>query len=570
MLLNQCVADKDTGYIMTVNGPVKVADMGVTLTHEHVLVDFIGADSISDKRYVRADVVRKVLPYLREVKKSGCVTFFECTPAFLGRDPQLLKILSDSTGLNIVTNTGFYGANNNKYIPSYALNKTSDQLASEWIREWEDGIDGTGIKPGFIKIAVNKDSLSDFHKILITAAARAHLKTGLTIASHTGPAVPAVQQLEILMKEGVAPEAFIWVHAVNEKDPANLVRAAQAGAWISLDNLNEKNIDQHLKILRIMKQNDLLNKVLLSHDAGWYDPAKENGGIFRGYTTLFEKLIPALLESDFKEDEIHQIIVVNPAKAFEIRIRKNTGENDTFQLTDLHIHLKGGFTIDSAIVKSKKENIIYGIVTNCGLGFPVHNDSQIDSVITEMKKYPQFYIGMQAEGREWVNLFSGESMKKFDYVFSDAMTFTDEKGRRNRIWLKEETWIDDEEQFMEYYVNTIVKIFTEEPINIYVNPTFLPEQMSGRYKSFWTDKRMKRVIDAAKKNNIAIEINNRYRIPSAEFIAKAKAAGVQFTVGTNNKDNNFAGADYAEEIIKKCGLSEADFFLPATKNGVQQ
>jgi histidinol phosphatase-like PHP family hydrolase len=245
-------------------------------------------------------------------------------------------------------------------------------------------------------------------------------------------------------------------------------------------------------------------------------------------------------------------------------------QNDALQLTDLHIHLKGGFTIDSAIAKSERENINYGIVTNCGLGFPIHNDNQIDSVLAVMKKYPQFYIGMQAEGREWVDLFSKESMKKFDYVFTDAMTFTDEKGRRNKIWIKDETWIDNEEQFMEYYVNTIVKIFNNEPINIYVNPTFLPEPIAGRYDQFWTTGRMSRVIEAAKKNNIAIEINNRYKIPSMVFIQKAKEAGVKFTIGTNNTNSNFSGAEYAKEMIKKCRLSEKDFFLPATKNGVTQ
>jgi hypothetical protein len=215
-------------------------------------------------------------------------------------------------------------------------------------------------------------------------------------------------------------------------------------------------------------------------------------------------------------------------------------QENKFLITDLHIHLKAGFTIDSAVEKSKKENIQYGIVVNCGLGFPVHSDSQVDSFLVIMKNYPQFYVGMQAEGREWVNLFSKESMKKFDY----------------------------EEQFMEHYVNTIVRIFNEEPINIYVNPTFLPVPLSSRYDYFWTAERMNRVIEAAKKNNIAIEINNRYKIPSAEFISKAKAAGVKFTVGTNNRDAGFSGADYAREIINKCGLSENDFFLPATKNGV--
>jgi histidinol phosphatase-like PHP family hydrolase len=245
-------------------------------------------------------------------------------------------------------------------------------------------------------------------------------------------------------------------------------------------------------------------------------------------------------------------------------------QSDPFPITDLHIHLKSDFKIESAVEKSKKENIQYGIVVNCGLGFPVHSDSQIDSFLVIMKKYPQFYVGMQAEGREWVNLFSKESMKKFDYVFTDAMTFTDEKGRRNRIWMKDETWIDDEEQFMEYYVNTIVKIFNNEPINIYVNPTFLPEPMAGRYDYFWTTERMTRVIEAARKNNIAIEINNRYKIPSMTFIQKAKEAGVKFTVGTNNTNSNFSGAEYAKEMIRKCRLSEKNFFLPATKNGVTQ
>jgi histidinol phosphatase-like PHP family hydrolase len=242
----------------------------------------------------------------------------------------------------------------------------------------------------------------------------------------------------------------------------------------------------------------------------------------------------------------------------------------SFQITDLHIHLKGGFTMDNAIAKSAKENIKYGIVTNCGLGFPVHSDSQIDSVLKIMKRYPQFYIGMQAEGREWVNLFSKQSMKKFDYVFTDAMTFTDEKGRRNRIWMPKETWIDDEQKFMEYYVNTIVKIFNNEPINIYVNPTFLPAPMADRYKDFWTTDRMNRVIEAAKKNNIAIEINNRYKIPSEDFIKKAKAAGIKFTIGTNNSDADFSGADYATAMISKCDLTLKDFWLPATKNGVKQ
>ena len=241
VILSHCSTKKD-GIIMTVNGPVSSKEMGVSLIHEHILVDFIGADSISDQRWNRSDVLERSLPFLVEISGLGCRTFFECTPAYLGRDPILLKKLSDSSGLNIITNTGYYGAANNKYIPKHAFNETADQLAARWKMEWDNGIDGTGIKPGFIKIGVMDGNLSELHKKLVVAAARTHLKTGLTIASHTGPAIPAFEQLDILKKEGVAPEAFIWVHAQAEKDLNNHVRAARMGAWIGLDGVSDDNL----------------------------------------------------------------------------------------------------------------------------------------------------------------------------------------------------------------------------------------------------------------------------------------------------------------------------------------
>ena len=141
-------------------------------------------------------------------------------------------------------------------------------------------------------------------------------------------------------------------------------------------------------------------------------------------------------------------------------------QEDPFPLIDLHVHIKADFTIEKALQKSRSEHIQYGLAINCGLGFPVHSDPQVDSFLLEMKKYPEFFVGMQAEGREWVKIFSKESIAKFDYVFTDAMTFTDAKGRRNRIWIKNETWIDDEQKFMDYLVKTIVKIKNEETINI--------------------------------------------------------------------------------------------------------
>ena len=319
--LSQCTSEKD-GIIMTVNGPISSRDMGVSLVHEHILVDFIGADKITEQRWDKSKVIERSLPFLKQIKDLGCQTLVECTPEYLGRDPLLLKFLSYSSGLNIITNTGYYGAANNKFLPQHAFTETADQLAFRWTMEWVDGIEETLAKPGFIKIGVSNDTLSDIHKKLVIAAARTHLNTGMTIASHTDPAIPAFEQIAILQNEGVAPEAFIWVHAQTEKDLNNHVNAAKMGAWIGFDGLNEKNLDDYVRMIKNMKDNKLLYKVLLSHDAGWYRPGEENGGEFRGYTTLFEKLIPLLQKENFTRREIHQLLVSNPSKAFTIRVRR--------------------------------------------------------------------------------------------------------------------------------------------------------------------------------------------------------------------------------------------------------
>ena len=113
IFLSQCTSKKE-GIIMTVKGPIPSETLGITLTHEHLLVDFIGADSIDNSRWNRPDVVKKCLPFLLQIRDLGCKSFIDCTPAYLGRDPLLLKELSDLSGLNILTNTGYYGAGNNK------------------------------------------------------------------------------------------------------------------------------------------------------------------------------------------------------------------------------------------------------------------------------------------------------------------------------------------------------------------------------------------------------------------------------------------------------------------------
>jgi phosphotriesterase-related protein len=195
-------------------------------------------------------------------------------------------------------------------------------LAEHWIAEFRDGIAGTGVRPGFIKISVNRGSLTEISKKLIRAAALTHLETGLTIMSHTGPGVPAMEQIEIVKGMGVAPSAFIWTHAQAETDQTVLVRAARERVWVSLDDINDDKIAFYVDVLRYLKRERCLDRILLSHDAGWYNPGQENGGLFRGFATLISKLLPALRSHGFGEDEIQALISDNPAAAFEIRVRR--------------------------------------------------------------------------------------------------------------------------------------------------------------------------------------------------------------------------------------------------------
>jgi hypothetical protein len=233
-----------------------------------------------------------------------------------------------------------------------------------------------------------------------------------------------------------------------------------------------------------------------------------------------------------------------------------------FPVIDYHGHLKGGLTIDQVCQHGRINGYNYGISPNCGLNFPVTNDAALDSNYNALAEEPVFKA-MQCEGREWVTLFSPEFIVKYDYIFTDAMTWTDHKGRRLRLWIPGETFVDDEQQFMEMLVSKIEAEMSLEPVDIYVNPTYLPDVLVKDYDRLWTPERMDRVIKALAENDVALEINSRFKIPSVEFVRRAKAAGVKFTFGTNNAGNNDLGRlDYSLKVVKEVGIGPEDMFFP--------
>ena len=242
-------------------------------------------------------------------------------------------------------------------------------------------------------------------------------------------------------------------------------------------------------------------------------------------------------------------------------------QQQNFPVIDYHVHLKGGLTKEMAHALSMNYGINYGVAPNAGeggVGRMLADDKEVYEYYEEVKPLP-FLCGVQGEGRKWTATFSQEALGIFDYLFTDAMTIMDHKNRNSRIYRAEEVHYDGvtKEQYMEQIVDQTVKILTNEPADIFANPTYIPEDIQADYDKYWTDERIDRVLDVMQEHHIALEINPRYRIPSLKIIQMAKDRGLKFTFGTNNVDAYFGKLEYCIEAIEQCGITPDDLWFPS-------
>ena len=238
-----------------------------------------------------------------------------------------------------------------------------------------------------------------------------------------------------------------------------------------------------------------------------------------------------------------------------------------FPVIDYHVHLKGGLTKEMAHAMSMNYGINYGVAPNAGeggVGRMLADDAEVYAYYKEISGEP-FLFGVQGEGRKWTQTFSAEALGIFEYLFTDAMTIIDHKGRISRIYRPEEAIFDgiDKQRYMDHLVDQTVLILTNEPADIYANPTYLPDEMQGDYDRYWTPERVDRVLDVLVQYKMALEINPRYEIPSFDIIRRAKERGIKFTFGTNNVDADFGRLEYAVEAIDACGLTPDDIWFPS-------
>jgi histidinol phosphatase-like PHP family hydrolase len=232
-----------------------------------------------------------------------------------------------------------------------------------------------------------------------------------------------------------------------------------------------------------------------------------------------------------------------------------------FPVIDMHVHMSRNFTIDKIMEIAGRTGIRFGIVENPGAN--VRDDATLSEYINKLRPYP-VYIGLQPMSPGWSEDFSPETIAQLDYVLMDPQTVPrgNKYGETLTIW-NYDTYVDDAESFMEVYVAHSLEVLNNnEPIHVFGWPLFLPVCIARDYYSLWTEERMQKIIEAAKKRNIAFEINDIAHTPHEKFINMAKEQGLKFTFGSDTRNNKAGRLDYCKYIAGKCNLKGEDFFVP--------
>jgi phosphotriesterase-related protein len=308
-------------WFATTEGPVVAERLGIILPHEHIFTDLRGPTTQGYGQADPADVVRVMAPLLEEARQKGVGLLFECSSIGVGRNVSIVAQVAQASGLPVVVPTGVYGRAN--FAPPEHRNMSEDELTALFINEIREGIDGTGIKAGFIKIATGDGPITALEEKFLRAAGRAARETGAAIASHTPRGSNASRQADIL--ESISPAIrLIWVHAQNESNSSVHRQLAARGVFIEFDSLGW-NPGQDSSLITAIKEllaSGYGDRILLSHDAGWYRPGQRNGGTQMPYTYLVETFIPKLGNSGIDDAAIRMMTETNPIRAFGFKSKE--------------------------------------------------------------------------------------------------------------------------------------------------------------------------------------------------------------------------------------------------------
>lgn len=279
-------------HFKTVSGDVLECDIGITLPHEHICCYSEYLYQITGNNYLDKEKLLKCsVNYLKEIKeKYNLKTFIDCTPVNIGRDIELLKKVSEQTGVNIICSTGFY------YTEETVLYNTSAEDLCEYIV-----CDAENVNAGIIKCAVENETISSFNEKILRACAKAHLKLNLPIVIHTNANNKnGIKALEIILSEGVKPQAVTVSHLSDTDDTEYIKDIAKYGCYIGLDRLYEnyskEYINKKIKTILTLLENGYGNKILLSHDTLFFNGFEEKPKINKAprLNYCFDYVLPEL------------------------------------------------------------------------------------------------------------------------------------------------------------------------------------------------------------------------------------------------------------------------------------
>ena len=297
--------------VVSVTGPVDADDLGVVLPHEHVFANLVreyrGTGLLNDEHLASME--------LTALRAAGGSTLVDLTLDEIGRDPAALRRAAEATGVTIIMGCGHY---RDPYLDRDWFDRHAvDAIADELVRDIEEGVGGTGIRAGVIgEIGADKSYVSAAEERSFRAAARAQLRTGLTISTHAARWPVGLDQLALLTAEGVDPRRVIIGHADTVPLPEYHLRLARSGCYVSFDSIGtgtaydlRRVVDYVLALVRAGHA----SQILLSHDVFLRGHLLADGGC--GYGYLLTSFLPLLTQAGLDQEEARQLVTANPRAA---------------------------------------------------------------------------------------------------------------------------------------------------------------------------------------------------------------------------------------------------------------
>ncbi|MGO4485750.1 phosphotriesterase family protein [Rhizobium pisi] len=300
-------------HLRTTLGPKRKSELGMILPHEHVFVDLRTPDQPGYAEAEIEDVVRLMAPEIERIKRLGVTALVECSTGGVGRRADIDLAVSLATDFPIVVPTGNY---REPWIPEWVRHASEQEMEAWMLRELTVQIGETGFQAGWIKLSAGDDGMTALETKILRAAARAAAQTDAVIGSHTIRGRVVMDQLDIIEAEGYRADRFISIHTQEEKDFAYNVAVAERGAWIEYDHVGRAGDDEVAELVIKALEVGCGDRLLLSHDRGWFDPALPMCGTPKPYTHLSTVLLPELKRRGVDDATLIGLTHDNPFEAF--------------------------------------------------------------------------------------------------------------------------------------------------------------------------------------------------------------------------------------------------------------